>query len=230
MKTTKPATKKASPRRRAYLKKLALKLGSAMMTLSDPHKGEKKGMKHMQRRRDRGLEEICKGLVNSIDPKHQKWSKRIRVYWNPRLRTSLGLAYYQELTIHLNPRIYHISTSAMWRCLRHELAHLLAYRNRQTRNLSSDHGWEWKQACSQLGIANEPACGYIAPQYLHLFESPVPHRKYHYQCAKCRRLYKRVQPINPKKPRSCKKCCELHNGGVFTPKFRLRLKRVDIKK
>jgi SprT protein len=230
MKTAKPAAKKASPRRRAYLKKLALNLGSAMMTLSDPRKSEKKGMKHMQRRRDRGLEEVCKGLVNSIDSKNEKWSHRIRVYWNPRLRTSFGLAYYQDLAIHLNPRLYHISTATMWRCLRHELAHLLAWRNRKTRNLSSDHGWEWKHACAQLGIPNEPAYGYIEPQYQHLFESVTPHRKYHYQCPKCRRLYKRVHPINPKKPRSCKKCCERHNGGVFSAKYRLRLKKVDSKK
>lgn len=230
MKTAKPAAKKASPRRRAYLKKLALNLGSAMMTLSDPTLSEKKGMKHMQRMRDRGLEEICKGLVNAIDPKHQKWSKRIKVYWNPRLRTSFGLAYYNELCIHLNPRIYHISTATMWRCLRHELAHLLAWRSRKTRYLSSDHGWEWKHACVQLGIPNEPSCGILEQQHQHLFESITRHRKFHYQCPKCRKLCKRVQPINPKKPRACKKCCELHNEGRFSAKYKLRLKRIDAKK
>jgi SprT protein len=230
MKTAKLATKKSGTRHRAYLKKLQLNLGSALLTLSDPRIGEKKGLKHMQRRRDRGLEEVCKGLVNAIDPKNQKWSHRIKVYWNPRLRTTFGMAYYRELTIHLHPNLYHISTATMWRCLRHELAHLLAWRNRKTRDLSSDHGWEWKQACAQLEIPGEPACGTIETQFQHLFKAVQPHRKYHYQCPRCRRLYKRVHPVNPKKPRSCKKCCERHNSGAFSAKFRLRLKKIDVKK
>jgi predicted SprT family Zn-dependent metalloprotease len=217
----KARTKKPTKQRRAYLRRVKQRVGSAVLTASHP---DVLARKPGQRYRDGVLEEICKGLVTGIDAKYMKWAKRIRVYWNPRLRTTSGLAYYESLTIHLNPKLVYISTAEMLRCLRHELAHLLAWRTRKSRDLSSEHGWEWRHACSLLGIANEEI--YVDSRYFHHFSEVLPHRKYLYQCPKCKVKVARVRIFTHKKYASCEACCKKHNNGKPSPKYRFQLKKI----
>src|SRR6266487_2825826 len=80
----------------------------------------------------------------------------LRVEWNARLKTAAGCADYRETLISLNPRFFDCP-SEIDRTLRHELAHLLA-QFRAGRRRIAPHGAEWRQACRELGIADEKRC------------------------------------------------------------------------
>ena len=138
----------------------------------------------------------------------------IRVQWNPRLRTAAGRADYSTRLISLNPRICEHGKAELDRTLRHELAHLLAqFRARRHRILP--HGPEWRQACVDLGIADEARCHNLP------FAARTFPTRFIYRCPNCRREFPRVRRI--RRTVACLRCCRAYNHGEFDPRFRLQL-------
>jgi predicted SprT family Zn-dependent metalloprotease len=137
----------------------------------------------------------------------------LRVEWNSRLKTTAGRADYREKRILLNPRLTE-HPGEIDRTLRHELAHILA-QFRAGRRRIPPHGSEWRQACRDLGIADEKRCHNL----------PFPARTYAawfvYRCPNCRQEFPRVRRV--RRAIACIACCRKHNGGDFDPRFRLRL-------
>ena len=137
----------------------------------------------------------------------------LRVEWTSRLKTAAGRADYHEKLISLNPRLFK-HPSEIDRTLRHELAHILA-QFRAGRRRISPHGDEWRQACVDLGIADEKRCHNL----------PFPARTYAtrfiYRCPNCRQEFPRVRRL--RRSVACLACCRKHNGGEFDPRFRLKL-------
>jgi SprT protein len=137
----------------------------------------------------------------------------LHVEWNPRLKTAAGRADYREKLISLNPHLIEHPTE-IDRTLRHELAHILA-QFRAGRRRIPPHGAEWRQACVDLGIADEKRCHNL----------PFPARTYAalfvYRCPNCHQEFPRVRRV--RRAVACLACCRKHNGGSFDPRFRLRL-------
>jgi SprT protein len=100
------------------------------------------------------------------------------------------------------------------RTLRHELAHLLA-QWRVGRRRIAPHGPDWRQACCDLGIADEARCHNLP------FASKSFPPRFVYRCPNCRREFPRVRRI--RRAIACLACCRKHNGGEFDPRFRLKL-------
>ena len=137
----------------------------------------------------------------------------LRVEWNSGLKTAAGRADYREKLISLNPRLIEHPTE-IDRTLRHELAHIFAQFRAGRRRILA-HGAEWRQACADLGIADEKRCHNL----------PFPARTYAarfvYSCPNCRQEFPRVRRM--RRAVACLACCRKHNGGGFDPRFRLRL-------
>jgi len=102
------------------------------------------------------------------------------------------------------------------RTLRHELAHLLA-RWRIGRRRIAPHGTHWRQACVDLGIADEARCHNLP------FATKVYPPRYVYVCPNCKQRFQRVRRI--RRAIACLTCCRAHNRGEFDPRFRLKLIR-----
>src|SRR5947208_12197546 len=156
------------------------------------------------------LLQTARGLLCSLGAK--RIATELRVEWNPRLKTAAGRADYREKLISLNPRLIE-HPAEIDRTLRHELAHILA-QFRAGRRRISPHGAEWRQACVDLGIADEKRCHNL----------PFPVRTYTarfiYRCPNCRQEFPRVRPV--RRAIACLACCRKHNGGGFDPRFRLQ--------
>jgi SprT protein len=142
-------------------------------------------------------------------------ARELRVEWNPHLKTAAGRADYRQKLISLNPRLVDHPIE-IDRTLRHELAHILA-QFRADRRRIPPHGAEWRQACVDLGIADENRCHNL----------PFPARTYAarfvYRCPNCRQEFRRVRRV--RRAVACLACCRKHNGGDFDPRFRLNLVR-----
>ena len=102
------------------------------------------------------------------------------------------------------------------RTLRHELAHLLA-QWRVGRRRIAPHGPEWRQACCDLGIADEARCHNLP------FATKTYAARYVYVCPNCKEKFSRVRRI--RRAVACLACCRAHNRGEFDARFRLRLVR-----
>ncbi|MGB8354054.1 MAG: SprT-like domain-containing protein [Chthoniobacteraceae bacterium] len=143
----------------------------------------------------------CAGLV-----------ARVVVRWNPRMRSTAGLANYQHSLVTLNPKLAQFGDAEIDKTLRHELAHLLAH-FRAGRRRIAPHGAEWKQACRDLGLPDERRC----------HDLPLPRRKvvakHTYHCPECRLDIHRVRPFRRKV--ACLACCRAHSRGRYDEKFRL---------
>jgi SprT protein len=100
------------------------------------------------------------------------------------------------------------------RTLRHELAHLLA-QFRVGRRRIAPHGIEWRQACRDLGIAEEARCHNLP------FASKTYAVRYVYVCPNCKEKFPRVRRI--RRAIACLACCRSQNHGQFDPRFRLWL-------
>src|SRR4030095_16954850 len=157
------------------------------------------------------LEETARALLrtNGAD----RIASEVRVEWNSRLKTAAGRTDYRQKLISLNPRLLD-HPSEIDRTLRHELAHILA-QFRAGRHRILPHSAEWRQACHDLGIADEKCC--------HNLPFPVNERarRYLYRCPGCGRDFPRVRRL--KRGVACFACCRAHNGGRFDARFRLRL-------
>jgi SprT protein len=172
------------------------------------------------RGRDHALEEKSRTLLRKLGA--GKLAREIRVEWNPRMRTAAGRAHFREKLISLNPllrdhdlaSVSRQSGSDIDRTLRHELAHLLA-QFRVGRHRIAPHGVEWREACRDLGIADEVRCHNLP------FASKTYAPRYVYRCLNCKEKFPRVRKI--RRAIACLACCQKHNGGGFDPRFRLQL-------
>jgi predicted SprT family Zn-dependent metalloprotease len=136
---------------------------------------------------------------------------RVKVRWNPRMRSTAGMASAAKSLITLNPRLIEFGWEEIDRTLRHELAHLLA-QERAGRRRIAPHGREWQRACVALGLQNEKRC----------HDLPLPRRqlapRHRYRCPHCTVVIGRVRPLRRKS--ACLACCRRHNRGRYDERFR----------
>ena len=183
--------------------------------------GEGKGegdSKILRRSRDVDLESKTRELLRSLGA--GKLAREIRVEWNPRLKTAAGRADFRQKLISLNPLLRDVRAGLAFnreeidRTLRHELAHLLA-QFRVGRRRIAPHGPKWREACRDLGIADEARCHNLP------FASKSFPPRFVYVCPNCRQEFLRVR--RTRRAIACLACCRKHNGGNFDPRFRLKL-------
>jgi predicted SprT family Zn-dependent metalloprotease len=163
-------------------------------------------------REDAQLEATARALLQSLGA--TALVPLVRVEWHSRLRTAAGRADYNRKLISLNPRLREHGADEIDRTLRHELAHLVAHFRSKRRRISP-HGPEWREACRDLGIADEQRC--------HTLPFPIHRRtrRLLYRCPSCGREFPRVRKI--RRAVACLACCRQHNRGQFEPRFKLRL-------
>lgn len=143
-------------------------------------------------------------------------ARELHVEWNSRLKTAAGRADYRQKLISLNPQLFEHPTE-IDRTLRHELAHILAqFRSGRRRILP--HGAEWRQACCDLGIADEKRCHNLP------FPAQTYAARFVYRCPNCRQKFPRVRRV--RRAVACLACCRAYNGGEFDARFRLELVRL----
>jgi SprT protein len=162
--------------------------------------------------RDHALEEKSRNLLRRFGA--GKLAREIRVEWNPRMRSAAGRADYRKRLISLNPLLHDHGIEEIDRTLRHELAHLLA-QFRVGRRRIAPHGPEWREACGNLGIADEARCHNLP------FATKAYPVRFVYCCPNCLQEFPRVRQI--RRAIACLACCRKHNGGDFDPQFRLKL-------
>ncbi len=162
--------------------------------------------------RDPQLETEARALLTSIDA--TALAPRVRVEWNPRLRSAAGRAHFGDKLISLNPRLRPHGWAEIDRTLRHELAHLVAH-SRAGRRRISPHGPEWRQACRDLGLADETRCHTLP------FPTHSRTRRLLYRCPKCAKDFPRVRRI--RRAVACLACCRRYSRGQFDKQFQLRL-------
>ncbi|MCX6873846.1 MAG: SprT family zinc-dependent metalloprotease [Verrucomicrobia bacterium] len=154
--------------------------------------------------------ETCKGLyLNEL-------SRRIGVSWNSRMQTTAGRAWWPDRAIELNPKLKDLPSEELWRTLKHELAHLIAY-ERAGRRHTDPHGPEWQAACAELGIPNEQ------PFHTLPFKRRKMKRNYAYLCPNCLTVLQRVKPI--RRTVACYACCRKFNNGAYHSRYRLIAQR-----
>ena len=139
-------------------------------------------------------------------------AKEVQVRWHSRLRTTAGQAFYAKSLVRMNPKLIQFGMEEVDKTLRHELAHLVA-RFRAGRRRIEPHGAEWRQACRDLGLADEKRC----------HDLPLPRTRqrirHRYHCANCKRDYDRVRPF--RRAVACLICCRAHARGRYDDRYRL---------
>lgn len=137
-------------------------------------------------------------------------SGRVTVIWNGRLKTTAGTACTRNACIELNPLLRDFGPEQIRRTLKHEAAHLIAHWRTGRRRIQT-HGRDWRQACADLGIPDEPA----------FHDLPLPRRrvprKYAYRCRRCGFTVLRVRLFDPYT--ACFRCCKKHTGGKYHPDY-----------
>ncbi len=156
------------------------------------------------------LEETARTLLGGIGC--HTLAKEVQVRWHSRLRTTAGQAYYAKSLVRMNPKLIQFGMEEVDKTLRHELAHLVA-RFRAGRRRIAPHGAEWRQACRDLGLADEKRC----------HDLPLPRTRqrarHRYHCPHCRCDYDRVRPF--RRAVACLECCRAHARGRYDERFRL---------
>jgi predicted SprT family Zn-dependent metalloprotease len=162
--------------------------------------------------RDAALEAKARELLLALDA--TELAATVRVEWNARLFSAAGRADFRRTLVSLNPRLGEHDPAEIDRTLRHELAHLLA-QFRAGRRRVPPHGAEWRRACRDFGIGDEPRT--------HTLPFPVQRRarRYLYRCPRCRKEFPRVRPI--RRSVACLDCCRKFNRGKFEKSAQLRL-------
>jgi len=159
--------------------------------------------------RDARLEATARELLRALQC--EELAERVRVRWNPRMRSTAGTALAAKNLVTLNPRLRGLGEAEVDRTLRHELAHLLA-QHRAGRRRIAPHGAEWEKACSDLGIPGESRCHTLA----------LPRReltaRHFYRCPACAQEIRRVRPFGRKT--ACLDCCRRHSRGRYDERFR----------
>lgn len=162
--------------------------------------------------RDAALEAQAREMLRAVGA--PAVARTVRVAWSSRLRTAAGRADYRDTLVTLNPLLRLHGAEEIDRTLRHELAHLLAHARKGRRRIAP-HGPEWRQACRDLGIADEQRCHSLP------FPRQTRARPFLYRCPACRREFPRVQKI--RRGVACLACCRRHNRGQFDKRFTLQL-------
>ena len=139
-------------------------------------------------------------------------ARKVRVTWNPRMQTTAGRAWWPDRAIELNPKLRQCEPDEMWRTLKHELAHLVAYERCGRRRIEA-HGREWQTACADLGIPNEQ------PYHTLPFKRRRVKRNHAYVCPNCCATIRRVKPIQ--RSVACYDCCRKFNDGRYHDRYRL---------
>ena len=156
-----------------------------------------------------GLESRARQLLKNLQC--EALAARVRIRWNPRMRSTAGTALASKSLITLNPRLQDFGADEVDRTLRHELAHLLAHFRAGRRRIAA-HGPEWQQACRDLGLTDEKRCHTL----------PLPRRqmkaRHFYRCPACTQELRRVRPLRGRT--ACLACCRKHNGGRYDDRFR----------
>lgn len=190
-------------------RQLLLEFGrSVMRRVKTPPEDLARPYRNSRLRHDPLLEDFANQLLKSAG-----CHLSARVFWNPALRTTAGMAIWRDRMVILNPKLLEISAAEVQRTLRHEIAHLLA-KHRVGRRRIDAHGPEWRQACADLGIPDETRCHELP------FKRRRVTRRFFYACPECHTVLARVQPL--KKSAACIKCCRKHNGGKYHPRYRFR--------
>ncbi|MDF1741671.1 MAG: SprT-like domain-containing protein [Verrucomicrobiales bacterium] len=149
----------------------------------------------------------------------KKLSKQVVVVWNRRMRTAAGRAFYQNSRIEMNPKLQTLPGAESGKEIEgtflHELAHLVAF-NRNLGKRIQPHGYEWKQACADLGIPGEDRCHSLD------FKPRRMKRNYAYACIHCGTVVERVRKF--KRIVACYVCCKAYTGGKFDMRFVLEEK------
>lgn len=169
----------------------------------------------LARGRDPHLESRARALLRSVGAR--TLLQKLRVEWNPRLRSAAGRAAFHEMLVSLNPQLRAHGAEEIERTLRHELAHLIAHLRAGRRRISP-HGVEWRQACRDLGIADERRCHSLP------FSRRSQTRRFLYRCASCGKDFLRVRRL--RRAMACLECCRRQNRGRYSKQFQLRLVRV----
>jgi len=159
---------------------------------------------------DPSLTERCRWLCMAIGC--DSLSASILVFWNRRMRTAAGRAFWPAKIIELNPVLSQFPAEETDRTLKHELAHLIAY-ERAGRRRIAPHGAEWVRACAELGIPGERACHTLPLKRRRL------ERRHAYVCTQCFAVLHRVRPL--KRAVACAPCCRKFNNGHYDARFRL---------
>lgn len=162
---------------------------------------------------DGGLTAWCAEKSRSMEL--VELSKRIRVVWNGRMQTTAGRAWWPDRVIELNPKLREVAVEELWRTLKHELAHLVAY-ERSGRRHTEPHGPEWRAACVELGIPGEQ------PFHTLPFKRRRMKRNHVYVCPNCLVELRRVRPLQ--RVVACYACCRKYSGGQYDARFRLLAK------
>lgn len=159
---------------------------------------------------DADLTEQCRGHCVALG--QDALAACVRVFWNPRMRTAAGRAFWPAKVIELNPVLRQFGDEETERTLKHELAHLIAYARAGRRRIAP-HGGEWMRACAELGIPGERACHTLP------IERRKHERKHAYVCTHCFAVLHRVRPL--KRNVACATCCQMFNQGRYDARFRL---------
>jgi SprT protein len=159
---------------------------------------------------DPGLTAWCVEASKSLGL--SELARKVKVSWNARMQTTAGRAWWPDRSIELNPKLKSCEPEELWRTLKHELAHLVAY-ERSNRRRIEPHGQEWQVACADLGIPGELSCHNLP------FKRRQLKRNHAYVCANCLAVVRRVKPI--KRAVACYDCCRKHNAGCYHDRFRL---------
>jgi predicted SprT family Zn-dependent metalloprotease len=158
---------------------------------------------------DAALEKRSRDLLRPLGC--DQFAARVSVRWNPRMRSTAGMAFAAKAVVTLNPRLIEFGEEEVDRTLRHELAHLLAH-HRAGRRRIAPHGPEWQQACRDLGLIDDKRCHTL----------PLPRRvmraRHFYRCPNCKVEVHRVRPFRGKA--ACLNCCRRHNRGRYDERFR----------
>ena len=167
-------------------------------------------------REDGGLTAWCSEA--SLNLALPELARKVRVSWNPRMQTTAGRAWWPDRSIELNPKLHACGPEELWRTLKHELAHLVAY-ERSGRRRIEPHGPEWRAACADLGIPGEP------PYHNLPFERRQLKRNHAESCPQCFATIHRVKPI--RRAVACYECCRKYNQGSYHDRFRLIKLKAD---
>ena len=165
-------------------------------------------------REDGGLSAWCRDASNNL--LLPELARKVRVSWNPRMQTTAGRAWWPDRAIELNPKLRDCEPDQLWRTLKHELAHLIAY-ERCGRRRIDPHGPEWEAACVDLGIPGEQ------PFHTLPFKRRQVKRNHAYVCPHCCATIHRVKPI--RRAVACYACCLKFNDGAYHDRFRLIKKK-----
>ena len=159
---------------------------------------------------DKGMTAWCQEQALSFGL--PELARKVRVTWNPRMRSTAGRAWWPSRGIEMNPKLKALEDSHVWRTLKHEFAHLVAYERCGRRHIEP-HGPEWRAACAELGIADEQ------PYHSLPLPSRRMKRNYAYACPSCLTVIARVRPF--RRAVACYTCCRKFNGGLYHDRFRL---------